>query len=179
MCSWHIFIIFSSSQFCTSLNQAFHDVIKVCDKCSFFSFLFPLYFGMSVECKLCISKVHRNKATPELAIIFLLKSQLFIFYDQLVNLRSSASVLITTMLTVCYCVGSPARQHLTNFDTLYLLKQLFCMENGFTGYCSIECCKAYSSVRLSKVNIQCLTSSTGVGLREIVVSKNSTNLHFL
>lgn len=58
----------------------------------FFPFLFPLYFGMSVECKLCISKVHRNKATPELAIIFLLKSQLFIFYNHSVNLRSSASV---------------------------------------------------------------------------------------
>lgn len=93
VCSWHIFIIFSSSQFCTSPNQAFHDVIKACDKCRFFfPFLFPLYFGMSVECKLCISKVHRNKATPELAIIFLLKSQLFIFNDHSVNLRSSASV---------------------------------------------------------------------------------------
>lgn len=132
----------------------------------FFPFLFPLYFGMSVECKLCISKVHRNKATPELAIIFLLKSQLFIFYDQLVNLRSSASVCNNdnAYRVLLRCNGSPARQRLTNFDTLYLLKQLFCMENGFTGYCSIECCKAYNSVRLSKVNIQCLTSSTSVGL---------------
>lgn len=45
----------------------------------FFSFLFPLYFGMSVECKLCISKVHRNKATPELAIIFSLEVTIVYF----------------------------------------------------------------------------------------------------
>lgn len=69
---------------------------------------------------------------------------------------------MTKMLTMGYCVGSATRERLTNFDnTLCLLKQLFALKMGY--------CKAPTLLRLSKVNMVCLTSSAGLGLGEIVV----------
>lgn len=118
---------------------------------------FPFYFLSILACqwnancafrKCTEIKQHRN-----LLSFFSWSHNCLFFMTTLWIYGRLLAFAIMTMLTVCYCVGSPARQCLTNFDTLYLLKQLFCMENGFTGYCSIECCKAHNSVRLSKVNI--------------------------
>lgn len=115
VCSWHIFIIFSSSQFCTSPNQAFHYVIKACDKCSFFSlfyFLSILACQWNANCafrKCTEIKQHRN-----LLSFFSWSHNCLFFMTTLWIYGRLLAFAIMTMLTVCYCVGSPARQCLTN-----------------------------------------------------------------
>lgn len=80
-----------------------------------------------------MSKVHKITATPKLAIIFLLKSQLLGFYDHLANLRSSASDCNDENANHGLLRWlSNYRERLTNFDnTLCLLKQLFALKMGY------------------------------------------------
>lgn len=122
----------SSSQFCTSPNQAFHGVIKVCDKCSFplFYFLSSLacQWNANCVCRKCTKlQQHRN-----LLSFFSWSHNCLVFMTTLRIYGRLLAIAMTKMLTMGYCVGSATRERLTNFDnTLCLLKQLFALKMGY------------------------------------------------
>lgn len=123
----------SSSQFCTSPNQAFHGVIKVCDKCSFpLLFISSLFWHVSGMQIVYVESAQNYSNTETLLSFFSWSHNCLVFMTTLWIYGRLLAIAMTKMLTMGYCVGSATRERLTNFDnTLCLLKQLFALKMGY------------------------------------------------